>query len=130
MGKALMKTTTYSKDLDNLKEEDLYSIILYAIYKCTNEDKYSTISELIYTVDKDSLLNLCSIFGGMTIKIPTIKELKLYTNALLVYSKTLKGYNFNDAFKETGLDSSLKKDVANIYNVLVNIIENYGRSDI
>ena len=59
-------------NISDLKEKDLYSIILYSIYKLTGDPQYSTISELIYTLNKDSLLNLCSVFGGCTIKIPTI----------------------------------------------------------
>jgi len=121
--------TGNKEQIQYLKERDLYSIILYAIYKCTGDEKYSTISELIYTIDKDSLLNLCSVFGGTTIRIPTVAEMKLYTNALLVYKLMLDGKSFQEAFSQTGLDISYRRKIATIYNELVDIIENYEQDN-
>lgn len=120
-----MGTSKASKDLSVLKNKDIYNILLYAIYKCTDNPEYSVISELIYAMDEKSLLNFCSIFGGCTFKVPTINELKTYTNALLVYQLVLEGKSFNEAFTETGMNNKYKKEVAKIYNILKEIIDDY-----
>ena len=116
-----------SQNINLLKEKDLYSIFLYAIYKNTQDPQYSTLSELIYTLDKKNLLNLCSVFGGCTIKIPTIDELKLYSSGLLVYDLISRGNTFTEAFKETGLPEKYKLEVAKIYKVIEKIVSEYGK---
>lgn len=121
----MKRTTITSKNIGLLKNEDLYHILLYAIYKCTDNPEYSVISELIYAMDEKSLLNFCSIFGGCTLKVPTIDELKTYTNGLLVYQLMQEGMSFNDAYKETGMSNKFKKDVAKIYTTLKDIIDEY-----
>lgn len=122
-----MNNHEINKNLDSLKEKDLYGILLYAIYKCTEDPGYSAISELIYTLDKESFFNLCSVFGGCTIKIPTTTELKMYLGALLIYYQVSMGKSFNEAYKDTDLDIKYKKDVIKIYSKLKDIIDNYGK---
>ena len=74
-----------NKELNNLKSTNIYSLMLFAMYKLINIPEYSTLSELVYILNKDDFLNLCEYFGGTTIKIPTIHELKSLTYALLLY---------------------------------------------
>ena len=75
------------KELNNLTNNDIYAMILFALYKSNEIPEYSSLSELSYILDKDSLLKLCEFYGGQTIKIPTIKEIEDYINALLVYQQ-------------------------------------------
>ena len=77
-----MKTT---QELNNLKSQDIYSLILFALYKLREIPEYSTLSELAYIVDKENLLKLCEYFGGTTIHIPTIDELESILYSLLLY---------------------------------------------
>ena len=115
------------KTINDLKEDDLISILLYAIYKMSNDGEYSTLSELIYVLDRNTLYKLCSIFGGVTLKIPTLTELKIFIGALVVYQSMVEeGTSFNTAFNKTNLDISYKKEVFNIYNILTDIISNYN----
>ena len=74
-------------ELNNLTNNDIYSMILFALYKSHEIPEYSSISELSYILDKDNLLKLCEFYGGQTIKIPTIKDIEDYMNALLVYQQ-------------------------------------------
>ena len=74
-------------ELNNLTNNDIYSMILFVLYKSHEIPEYSSISELSYILDKDSLLKLCEFYGGQTIKIPTIKDIEDYINALLVYQQ-------------------------------------------
>ena len=63
---------TIKEELNQLKETDVYSMLLFVLYKMRGIEEYSILSELAYILDKKNLLNLCEYFGGLTIKIPTI----------------------------------------------------------
>lgn len=116
--------TEMKKNINSLKEDDLYNLILYAIFKFTGDPNYSIISELIYAVDKENLLNLCSTFGGCTIKIPTILELKIFINALLIYYTSITEHKtFNEVYKSLDIDPSLKKDILSVYKTVVEVLD-------
>ena len=72
-------------ELDKLTQSDVYSLMLFALYKSNNIPEYSGLSELAYILDKESLLKMCEFYGGLTITIPTIEELEKMLNSLLVY---------------------------------------------
>jgi len=111
-----------------LKEEDLYNLILYSIFKIREDPEYSVISELIYILGKDGLLNLCSSLGGCTIKIPTILELKVFTNALLIYYYSItENKSFNESFKKLEIDPNLRKDIIEVYKKVVDIANGYNK---
>jgi len=115
-------------DLNIFKEKDLYNLILYSIFRLTEDPKYSTISELIYSLDKENLLKLCSTFGGCVIKIPTLLELKIYTSALVIYQEiNINHKSFDEAFNLTNLDKLYKPEVADIYNKMIEVVEEYGK---
>ena len=46
--------------IDSLKEPDLYSILLFALYKLQNIPDYAVLSQLMYIFESDTLLKLCS----------------------------------------------------------------------
>lgn len=120
--------TEMKKNINLLTEEDIYNLILYAIFRFTDNPDYSTISELIYALDKESLLNLCSTFGGCTIKVPTILELRIFINALLIYYLSVtENRSFNDVYQELDIDLTLKKDILKVYKTVVEVLnENVG----
>lgn len=72
-------------DLNKLQKSDIYSVILFVLYKLNEIPEYSALSELAYVLDEENLYNLCEAFGGCTIKIPTPNELKTIIKALLLY---------------------------------------------
>ena len=72
-------------ELLNLKGKDIYSLILFVLFKCKELPEYSTLSELAYVLDKDNLLKLCEYFGGVTITVPKLEELESLLYALLMY---------------------------------------------
>lgn len=73
------------RELDKLKDSDILSFILFALFKLKDAPEYSAISELSYILDKDNLFKLCEYFGGLTITIPTVEELETLLSALLLY---------------------------------------------
>ena len=116
------------KDISLLKETDIYNLLLYAIFKMSGDPGYSTISELIYVLDKDSLLKFCKIFGGVTLKVPTLDELKMFTTSLLVFQKMQEsGVSFNEACNVLNIDTTLRKDVAKRLYVIEGLVDDYGK---
>lgn len=72
-------------ELQNLCEADIYSLMLFSLYKADNIPEMSALSQLSYILDKDNLLKFCEYYGGLTIKVPTIKELETMLHALLMF---------------------------------------------
>lgn len=73
------------EEIAKLRDTDTYSLILFALYKLRNIPEYRELSELAYILDKNSLLNFLEYFGGLTVKIPTVEELRMIVYTLLVY---------------------------------------------
>lgn len=115
-----------TKDLNLLKENDILNIILYGLYKLTNEPQYAAISELAYTLDKDNLMKLCSTFGGTTIKVPTLNELETLTKALLMIQYMFEGKSYGDSISALELDPVADKDVLNMYDILIDTVEAFN----
>lgn len=76
---------TIKNELNNLKNADIYSLLLFTLYQCRNTNEYSGLSELAYILDEKNLLSLLEYFGGMTITIPKIEDLELLLCGLSVY---------------------------------------------
>lgn len=111
------------EELDRLTTSDIYSLMLFALYKAGDLPEYSSLSQLSYILDKPNLLKLCEFFGGTTIRIPTISELEDMLNALLVYQLIdIEGNNQDEVFESVrtkmGSDLVVKKHYAHIKDVL------------
>ena len=50
--------TKIKEELAKLKDSDIYSLIMFALFKIRDIPEYSAISELSYLLDKKNLLNL------------------------------------------------------------------------
>lgn len=112
--------------LDSLKTTDIYSLILFALYKMEDVPEYSTLSELVYLLDKDSLFNLLEYYGGLTIKIPTKYELETIVNALLLYQFTvIDKMEMEDALPLLN-ERINQKDILNAYSKLIGILNDYN----
>ncbi len=118
---------TIKEELQKLKTTDLFSLLLFVLYKIRDIDEYSTISELAYVLDKENLLNLCEYFGGLTIKVPTIDELESIINSLLLYQYiNIDGYSYNEAVKKIGFESHQLRKIKKDYNKIVDILNDYS----
>lgn len=114
------------KDLMTLKDIDIYSLSMFALYKLIEIPEYASISELPYILDKDNMLKLCEYFGGRTIRIPTISELESLMNILLLYQYVnIEGIEYQDAIKLIGYESKDLRKVKSIYNKLCKVLSNY-----
>ena len=114
------------EELSTLKETDIYSLILFSLFKLRNIPEYASLSELVYILDRESLLKLCEYFGGMTLKIPTIQELESLVYVLVLYQYVnIDGMNYDDAIKLIGYKSSDLKRVKADYRRLCSILDEY-----
>ena len=115
-----------NSELDKLKTRDVYSLILFILYKIKNNEKYSTLSELAYIVDKESLLNICQYFGGLTITIPTIDEFEDILNVLLLYQKVdIEGKDLDKTLDDFGIRRRNKENMITLYQQVQDILGSY-----
>ena len=123
-----MAINTFIKDsVESLKETDIYSLMLFSLYKMRDIPEYSTLSELVYILDKKNLFNFLECFGGMTITIPTQNELKIIVNALLLYQLVdIENKDYNKSLNSLDIKSFNKKDIEICYVKLKSILENYN----
>ena len=113
--------------LNSLKERDLYSLSLFCLYKLIGIPEYSSLSEMAYILDKESLLNLCEYFGGQMIKIPTIDELESLVYSLLLYQYVkIEKMDYADAIALIGHESKDLRAVKANYRKLVEVLSEYS----
>ena len=118
---------TIKEELNQLKETDVYSMLLFILYKMKDIEEYSTLGELVYILDKQNLLNLCEYFGGLTIKIPTIDELESLLHSLMLYQYIeIDGLTYDEAIEKFGFDSFELRTIKKNYKKLSKLLENYS----
>ena len=117
---------TISQQLENLSTKDVYSLMLFVLFKLKESPEYSTLSQLAYIVDKESLLKLCEYFGGLTISIPTIEELETIMNALLLYQKVdIEHKDFDKQLKLFDLKKDERAEVLKSYKTICHVLKDY-----
>lgn len=120
--------TTIKKNLDTLEMSDIYSLLFFILYKMQDIPEYAVVSELCYLVDSRSLTRMLAYFAGKTIKIPTENELKILTNALLLYQKiNVDRKTYVEALEElTDCDKKEKEKITALYLKTIDIMNNYN----
>lgn len=85
-------------------ERDVFFLVQLALAQMLNSPNFSTTAELFYLLDRKSLLNLLTYYGGQTITLPTKEEMLEALNYLtLYYYYEIKGLSFNEALDKTNL---------------------------
>lgn len=111
-------------NINLLTNVDFFNLILFALYKLSKDEEYSTLSLLAYTLDKDNFLKLIETFGGTTIKIPTKQELSLVITSLLLYQKlNLEQKEIQDAINELDLKNVSLSALLSLYNELNDLLD-------
>lgn len=77
--------TSVKAHLNNLHLSDIYSLMLFIIYKIQDIPEYASLSELCYLLDGANLTRLFTYFEGRTLKVPSAEEFATMANALLLY---------------------------------------------
>ena len=122
-----MKTSIKSK-LDTLHLSDIYSLMLFVMYKIQDIPEYAMLSELCYLLDWANLTRLLTYFAGKTITIPTEDEFANMSKALLLYQYVnIEGKSLTEAYsnlKDT--TPKQKEQITDIYLKLIPIMNNYN----
>ena len=112
--------------LSRLTKPDIYSLMLFVLFKLKDTNEYSSLSQLSYILDKDSLLKLCEFYGGTTITIPTIEDLVAVFNALLLYQEVnIEKQDFDKMIDKRDLQRPEKRKLLDCYDVVVDVLKNY-----
>lgn len=120
--------TNIRKNLNNLQLSDIYSLMLFLMYKIQDLPEYATLSEICYLLDGSNLTRLLTYFAGRTIKIPTEKEITILTNALLLYQYiNIEGNSFAEAQSKIK-DVTLKQqdEITKLYLKIIPLIGQYN----
>lgn len=114
--------------LNALKTTDVYSLILFILYKLKEIPEYAVLSELCYLLDGSSIIRLLTFFAGKTITIPTEAEFVEMTNALLLYQYVnIDGCTLTEAQAKLQNATAKQKDRAtSLYLKIIPIINSYN----
>jgi hypothetical protein len=121
--------SSVKKDINNLHLSDIYSLMLFVLFKVQEIPEYAVTSELCYLLDGANMTRLLTYFAGRTVKFPTEADLAIMTNALLLYQYiNIDGDTFVSAQNKLG-DKLTKKEmdkVTELYVQLLPIMKQYN----
>lgn len=121
-----MPKSNILKALEELDKEDIYSLILFVLYRLKDVSEYSILSELIYLLDNKSFTNFLSYFEGQTIKVPKISDLMNIINALLFYERKINTCASDDEILTLlNISKKDKQQIISTLNLISGIIEEY-----
>lgn len=120
-----MPKSNIKQSLDELSKPDIYSIILFALWRIKENPDFALLSELSYILDNDSLVKFLKYYGGKQITIPTISEFRNMLDALLLYQEVnVENVPMKDALKEL-IDKDNISEVKNNYTKICDILDKY-----
>jgi len=121
-----MKRDTKEK-LNSMDLTDVYSLLLFALFKLKDDPEYSSISEMAYVLDGKHLFNFLEYFGGTTIKVPTLAEFKVVIESLLLYQYVnIEKIEFNQAVKLLDIpEEATLKEIKTCYAKMVDLLHDY-----
>ena len=123
-----MKNNTIRQNLNNLHLSDIYSLMLFVLYKLQDVPDFAVLSELCYLLDGANLTRLLTYFAGKTLKIPTQEEFANLSNALLLYENVnLDGCSLMEAqSKLTGVTAKQKEVIMDLYLKIIPVMKQYN----
>ena len=116
------------KNLNALHLSDIYSLMLFVLFKIQDIPEYAVTSELCYLLDGANMTRLLTYFAGRTITFPTEAEMTIVTNALLMYQYiNIDGDTFTTAQNKLEKLTKKQKDkVTELYVQLLPIMKHYN----
>ena len=123
-----MKKANIKKNLDSLHVSDIYSLMLFLLYKTQDIPEYATLSEICYLLDGNNVNRLLTYFAGKTIKVPTAEEFVILTNALLLYQWVdIEGQDFAEARNRIhGITERQREKITDLYIKILPLIKEYN----
>lgn len=114
------------KALEELDKKDIYSLILFSLYKLKDCPEYSTLSELIYILDNENFIKFINYYGGKTIKVPTINDLSILIHALMVFERLNNtNVDIDTILKELAISKKEKKEILESIQIIQETLANY-----
>lgn len=121
-----MPKSNILKALEELDKQDIYSLILFTLYRLKDVSEYSVLSQLVYILDEKSFARFLSYFEGQTIKIPKIQDLKNIINALLFYErKSNTEMTDDEILADLNISEKEKPTLYQTINLISEIIKEY-----
>ena len=121
-----MPKSNIIKALEELDKKDIYSLILFILYRLKEIPEYSTLSELVYILDNENFIRLINYSGGKTIRIPKVDELSTILNALLVYEREQNtDLPLSEIFNDIGISKKEIPEILKILQLIPQLIDNY-----
>ena len=116
------------KSLNNLHLSDIYSLMLFILFKIQDIPEYAVTSELCYLLDGANMTRLLTYFAGKTVTFPTEAEMTIVTSALLLYQYiNIDGETFTTALNKLGDLTNKEKDkITELYIQILPIMKQYN----
>lgn len=119
--------TNISTNLNSLHLSDIYSLMLFVMYKLQDVPEYAVLSELCYLLDGNNLTRLLTYFAGKTITIPTEEDFAAMTNAMLLYQYiNIDGLSLTEAQSKIKVTQKQKEKLTNLYLAILPIMQQYN----
>lgn len=115
-------------NLNSLHLSDIYTLMLFAMYKIKEIPDYAVLSELCYLLDGSNLTRLLTYFAGRTVKFPSTEDFTVMSNALLLYQYiNIDGESLANAQTKLNIESKKTRDkVTKLYLQLLPIMKEYN----
>lgn len=114
--------------IDNLNVPEIYSLMLFILYKVKDIPEYATLSKLCYMIDGNSLQRLLTYFAGQTVTFPSESDFTVLTSALLMYKFiNMDGMSYADAQSNLGeLTAKQRESARDLYLKIIPIVDGYA----
>ena len=114
--------------LNSLHLSDIYTLMLFAMYKTKEIPDYAVLSELCYFLDVGNLTRLLTYFAGRTVTFPSTDDFTVMSNALLLYQYVnIDGESLANAQAKLNVESKKLRDrITELYLQLLPIMKEYN----
>lgn len=121
-------TNSIKQNLNNLHLSDIYSLMLFIMYKLQDVPDYAALSELCYLLDGANLTRLLTYFSGKTIQVPTQTEFSNMSKALLLYQYiNIDGHTLVEAQNRLeNVTAKQKEQITELYIKILPIMRQYN----
>ena len=119
---------TIKQNLNNLHLSDIYSLMLFVMYKLQDVPDFATLSELCYLLDGANLTRLLTYFAGKTLTIPTQEEFANMSKAMLLYQYiNLDGNSLSEAqSKLVDVTPKQQDQILDLYLKIIPVMQQYN----
>ena len=113
-------------ELNKFSDMDIWSMMLFVLFRVKDVPEYSSLSELCYLLDKKNFLKLCQYFGGTTITIPRLEDMEQLLYGMLLYQYVdVEKIKMDDALLLIDKDVQSKTQLLDSYKKTKQVLDVY-----